>query len=182
MKAWRMMALIPAAPVPLRGRVRVRTLVYTRWIAVVGQLVTVLVIDFGMDINLPLVPALLGVACSAVLNIQVTVHRGLNGWHSDRGAAAFLGYDILQLSWMLYLTGGLANPFSLMFLVPATISATILSLRSTIGLGLVTFASVSFLSFHHMALPWVDGNLMLPFRYMLGIWVSINFGVDLGLD
>ncbi|MCP4406930.1 MAG: ActS/PrrB/RegB family redox-sensitive histidine kinase [Gammaproteobacteria bacterium] len=172
-----MMALFSAAPSPLRGRVRVRTLVYTRWIAVVGQLGTVLVINFGMDINLPLVPILLGVACSAVLNIQVTVHRGLNGWHSDRGAAAFLGYDILQLSWMLYLTGGLTNPFSLMFLVPATISATILSLRSTIGLGLVTFASVSFLSFHHMALPWADGNLILPFRYLLGIWVSINFGV-----
>ncbi len=171
------MTLIPAAPSPLRGRVRVRTLVYTRWIAVIGQLGTVLVIDFGMDIDLPLVPALLGVVCSAALNIQVTVHRGLNGWHSDRGAAAFLGYDILQLSWMLYLTGGLANPFSLMFVVPATISATILSLRSTVSLGLLTFASVSFLSFQHMALPWPDGNLMLPSRYMLGIWVSINFGV-----
>ena len=133
------MALIPVAPSPLRGRVRVRTLVYTRWIAVAGQLCTVLVIDVGMDIDLPLVPALLGVACSAALNIHVTAQRGLNGWHSDRGAAAFLAYDILQLSWMLYLTGGLANPFSLLFLVPATISATILSLGSTVSLGLGDF-------------------------------------------
>jgi two-component system sensor histidine kinase RegB len=137
----------------------------------------VLVIDIGMDIDLPLVPVLLGVACSAALNIQLTARRGLNGWHSDGGAAAFLAYDILQLSWMLFLTGGLANPFSLLFLVPATISATILSLGSTLSLGLVTFACVSFLSFQHIALPWLDGDLLLPSRYMLGIWISINFGV-----
>jgi two-component system sensor histidine kinase RegB len=79
---------------------------------------------------------------------------------------------------MLYLTGGLANPFSLLFLVPATISATILSLGSTVCLGLVTFACVSFLSFQHMALPWPDGDLLLPSRYMLGIWISINLGVS----
>jgi two-component system sensor histidine kinase RegB len=137
----------------------------------------VLVIDVGMDIDLPLVPALLGVACSAALNIHVTAQRGLNGWHSDRGAAAFLAYDILQLSWMLYLTGGLANPFSLLFLAPATISATILSLGNTASLGLVTFACVTFLFFQHIPLPGPDGDLLLPSRYMLGIWISINLGV-----
>ncbi len=172
-----MMGSNSADPAPARGRVRVRTLVYTRWIAVIGQLSAVLAIDVVMGIDLPLIPALLGVACSAALNIWVPVRRGLNGWHSDRGAAGFLAYDILQLSWMLYLTGGLANPFALLFLVPATISATILSLGSTVSLGLVTFACVSFLSIEHMPLPWPVGGLLLPPLYMLGIWISINLGM-----
>jgi two-component system sensor histidine kinase RegB len=171
------MASIPVGPAPLRGRVRVRTLVYTRWIAVLGQLSTVLVVDKGMDIEVPLIPLLLGVACSAALNIWVIVQRGLSGWHSDRSAAGFLTYDILQLSGMLYLTGGLANPFAVLFLVPVTISATILSLGSTLGLGLLTFVCVSFLSIVHRPLPWPDEDLLLPPIYMLGIWISISLGM-----
>jgi two-component system sensor histidine kinase RegB len=78
---------------------------------------------------------------------------------------------------MLYLTGGLANPFAVLFLVPVTISATILSLGSTLGLGLLTFVCVSFLSIVHRPLPWPDEDLLLPPIYMLGIWISISLGM-----
>ncbi len=173
----RTIASIPTGPVPLRGRVRVRTLVHTRWIAVLGQLSMVMVAYEGLAIEIPLILALLGVACSATLNIWVTVKHGLSGWYSDRSAARFLAYDLFQLSWMLYLTGGLTNPFAILFLVPVTISATILSLGSTLGLGLVTFVCISFLSIEYRPLPWPDADLLLPPIYLLGLWGSISLSM-----
>ncbi|MCP6373907.1 hypothetical protein NL455_28900, partial [Klebsiella pneumoniae] len=73
---------------------------------------------------------------------------------SERAAAGFLPYDMLQLSALLFLTGGLENPFALLFLVPPTISATILSLRATLALGALTIACVTLLAFYHLPLPW----------------------------
>ncbi|HZD26756.1 MAG TPA: ActS/PrrB/RegB family redox-sensitive histidine kinase [Alphaproteobacteria bacterium] len=163
----------PRAP----GRVRVRTLVLTRWFAVAGQLTTLMVISEGLHLRLPMLPAMAAVACSAALNLWLSLQRGLNGWHSDREAAAFLGYDILQLAVLLYLTGGMANPFALLFLVPVTISATILSLGSTIGLGLAAFVCISVLSLVHLPLPWPEPGLILPPLYLLASWTSVALGM-----
>ena len=162
---------------PLRGRVRVRTLVITRWLAVTGQLATLLVVSEGMQVELPMLPALAAVACSAALNVGLSLRRGLNGWHSEREAAAFLAYDILQLAVLLYLTGGLENPFALLMLVPVTIAATIFSLASTVALGVLVFACISVLFAWHLPLPWPAPGLRIPALYMLAVWVSLVLGM-----
>jgi two-component system sensor histidine kinase RegB len=159
------------------GRVRVRTLVFTRWVAVAGQTGTLLVVSEGFDFDLPMLPAMAAVGCSAALNVALTLGRGLSRWHSDRQAAGFLAYDILQLAVLLYLTGGLDNPFALLFLVPVTISATILSLTSTVGLGLLAFACVSVLYATHLPLPLPDFDASLPGVYRLAIWLSLVLGM-----
>ena len=161
----------------LPGRVRIRTLVITRWIAVGGQVVTLLVVSEGLRAELPMAWAMGAAGASAALNIWIGLKSGLTGWHSDRAAALYLAYDILQLAVLLYLTGGLGNPFSLLLLVPVTISATILSLGSTVSLTLLAFICISFLSVLHLPLPWPGASLILPPIFTLGTWVALALGM-----
>lgn len=160
-----------------RGRVRLRTLVLIRWVAVAGQTGALLFVHYGLGFPLPVVPTLALVAASALLNIAVSWRWSASTRLSDRGAAGYLAYDILQLAALLSLTGGLHNPFSLLFLAPVTISATILSLRSTLWLGLLALACMSLLTFLHLPLPWPGGEHPLSHLYIAGIWVALVIGM-----
>lgn len=162
---------------PAVGRVRVRTLVVTRWIAVAGQIVTLLAVTEGLGAPAPMPFAMAAVGCSAALNLWVTLKRGLNGWHSDGEATLFLAYDVLQLSALLYLTGGLQNPFSVLIVAPIAISASTLSLGSTIALLLLAFGCLSMLMMEHMPLPWPGGGLQLPPVYIFGSWTALSLGM-----
>ena len=111
------------APPPVRPnahhRLRLQTLVRLRWLAVAGQLTTVIIVYFGLGFPLPLGPCLAAIAVSAWLNIYLTIRYRANLRLRNRYAVLLLAYDILQLAVLLYLTGGLQNPFSFLFLVPA---------------------------------------------------------------
>ena len=154
------------------GRVRVHTLMTTRWVAIAGQAAAAAVVHWLVGISLPIAAIFGTIAMSVALNLWLWRRRGSPSWHSDRQAAGYLAYDIVQLSLLLYFTGGLANPFSVLLLVPVTISATILSLRSTIGLGLLAFVSISLLSVVNLDLNWPPPGLDLPPIYILGVWAS----------
>ncbi len=165
-----------ATPPLTAAQVRLRTLVLVRWLGVAGQTITILLVHFGLALELPLVPALSLVGASALLNIALGV-----GWPaavrvSDRAATFQLAYDIVQLAGLLFLTGGLQNPFALLFLVPVTISATNLRLRSTAWLGALVVGCVTGLAFVFDPLPWPDKALSLPPLYLAGIWVALVFG------
>ena len=155
------------------GRVRLRTLVYIRWIAVLGQIFTLLIVHFGLGFNLPLVPALIVIGASVGLNIFLVSTQPLRQFLPDRAAAIFLAYDVVQLSALLYLSGGLQNPFAVLLLAPVTVSATVLSRDNTIGLGLLALACVSLLAFLYEPLPWKDGSLELDDLHLMGIWQAI---------
>ncbi len=154
-----------------------RTLVISRWIAVTGQVVALLLVSEGLEIALPMGWAMATVACSAGLNIWLQFRRSAAGWHTEREAAALLGYDIVQLSVLLYLTGGLENPFSVLLLVPVTISATILSLASTASLTLLAGAGASLLMFSHLPLAWPAPGIGVPELYVFGVWVALLLGM-----
>lgn len=171
------LSVTAAETVPVEGRVRVRTLVLTRWLAIFGQVIALLVVSEGLNAALPMGWAMATVACSAALNIWVSFRYGLNRWYSNNEAAVYLGYDIVQLSALLYLTGGLENPFCLLFLVPVTISAMILSLGSTISLVILTTVCFSILVSIHLPLPWPGGRLSLPPVYLIGTWFALASGM-----
>jgi two-component system sensor histidine kinase RegB len=158
---------------PLRGRVKQRTLVLIRWIAIAGQAAALCVVHFGMGLSLPIVPALGVVAASALMNLVVARWRQVRSLLSEREATLYLAYDMIQLSALLYLTGGLVNPFSLLILSPVIVSATVLSRTSTIGLGLLAGAAISLLAVVHMPLPWADELFEPPALYVLGIWLAL---------
>jgi len=90
-----------------------------------------------------------------------------------RDAALYLGYDILQLAVLLYLTGGLQNPFAILILAPVTVAATILSRRALIALSVLAVTTISVLALRHMPLPWRAEPLFFPPELVLGIWIAL---------
>jgi two-component system sensor histidine kinase RegB len=91
----------------------------------------------------------------------------------ERDAALCLGYDILQLAILLYLTGGLHNPFSTLILAPVTVAATILSRRPVIALSILAVAAITVLALWHMPLPWRTEPLVFPPELVFGIWMAL---------
>lgn len=169
--------LMESPPTGAVRRIRVRTLVFTRWIAVAGQVATLLIVSEGLNAQVPMTWAMAAAGASAALNAWISLRRRLSGWHTQRAATLYLAYDILQLAALLYLTGGLQNPFALLFLVPVTISATVLSAGSTVALGLLAFICISLLTNFHQPLPWPGGQFELPDVYRMGTWVALSLGM-----
>jgi two-component system sensor histidine kinase RegB len=155
------------------GPINLRTLILIRWIAIAGQASTILIVHYGLGFRLPLLPALGVVASSALLNLVLIVLRQWAARLGARNAALYLGYDVLQLAVLLYLTGGLQNPFSILILAPVTVAATILSRRAVIALSLLAVAAISVLALRHMPLPWRDDSLVFPPELVLGIWIAL---------
>lgn len=160
------------------GRVRLQTLVLLRWLALAGQLLAVLIVNLGLGFPLPLGLCLAAIAASAWLNVFLTLRYRTTIRLPDWQAAAYFAIDLMQLAVLLFLTGGLENPFALLFMAPVTISATTLSLRSTILLLALSIVYVTLLAFFHMPLPWVQGEpFAMPPLYVLGIWIAITLGL-----
>ena len=155
------------------ARISLRTLVPIRWVAIAGQALTILIVHYGLGYRLPLVPALGVVGGSVVLNVALILLRQAAARLGERDAALCLGYDILQLAILIYLTGGLQNPFSILILAPVTVAATILSRRPVIALSILAVAAISVLALWHMPLPWRTEPLVFPPELILGIWVAL---------
>jgi two-component system sensor histidine kinase RegB len=164
---------------PARGGVRLRTLVLIRWAAVAGQLFTAAVVHYGLGFGIPLLSVGGAIALSALLNLAVSLGRPASVRIDDREAAIFLVFDIVQLAILLYLTGGLTNPFALLMLGPVAIGATILSLGSNIALSLLTIASIALLGIVHEPLPWTGPPPQFSDIYQAGVWAGLTLTVML---
>lgn len=158
-------------------RLRVETLIKLRWLALAGQAAALIVTYYGLNFSLPFVPCFVVIATSAWLNIGLKLRFSRADRLEEVPAALLLAYDILQLTALLYLTGGIENPFSVLYLAPIMISAVSLSGRITFILTLLMIAATSALTFRHYPLPWFPGEqLQLPLAYDVGIWFAIVIG------
>ncbi|MCG2842704.1 ActS/PrrB/RegB family redox-sensitive histidine kinase [Sandaracinobacter sp. RS1-74] len=167
----------PALPLAHPG-VRVQTLVLLRWMAIAGQLLALFLVGVALGFPIPWVPALAAIAASAALNLWLGWFYRRHDRIGGRVASLQLGFDLAQLSVLLFLTGGLTNPFALLLLVPVTISATLLSARETIALLLMALLLLVGLWFRHLPLPWAAGQMVeLPAIYKLGVLVSVGLGM-----
>ncbi|MGD9742818.1 MAG: ActS/PrrB/RegB family redox-sensitive histidine kinase [Dongiaceae bacterium] len=154
-------------------RVRLRTLATIRWVAVLGQLAAVLFVQFGLGYPLPLIEVLLVIGASAAVNLWVTALGRRRTWLSDRTAARYLAFDLLQLAALLFLTGGLTNPFAVLILAPVTVAATVLSRVSTATLSLLAVLVALGLGLWHRPLPWPTPDFAVPPVYLLGFGVAL---------
>jgi two-component system sensor histidine kinase RegB len=156
------------------SRLRLQTLTRLRWVAVAGQLATVLGVHFALGFDLPLLACLAVIGLSALLNVVMQTRFPASKRLQSGHAVLTLAYDLLQLSVLLYLTGGLQNPFSLLMVVPAAISASTQPSRMTVGLCALSVLCATLLMVFYMPLPWLAGaTLTLPFPYMMGVWTSL---------
>jgi two-component system sensor histidine kinase RegB len=158
------------------GRAQLRTLAFIRWVAIGGQSVTLLMVHYGLGFDLLLGPALLTVGASVLVNVFFIIRTARGGRRKSEVAALF-AFDLIQLSVLLYLTGGLQNPFSFLLLAPVAVSAAILSRATVIFLSGLAIASVTVLSLWHMPLPWIGPIAPFPSLYVVGVWVSLAIGV-----
>src|SRR5882672_1629611 len=132
-------------PVPSRFQpsVRLGTLNNLRWLAVLGQGAALIFVRLVLNFDFPAGLAATAVGASALLNVILALAFPSTKRLPAHGATAFLAYDILQLAVLLYLTGGIENPFALLFLAPVAVSAATLDVTSTLVLGGLASASVS---------------------------------------
>lgn len=160
------------------GRVRLRTLSNLRWLAVAGQSAALFLVYFALGYALPLAYCTIAIAVSAALNIVLALRYPPTHRLTNREATFYLAFDVLQLAALLYLTGGIANPFALMFVAPVVIAAATLNLGNVLILAFIAFFSVSVIAVNHLPLPWPEGQpLVLPQLYQAGIWTALMIGI-----
>lgn len=158
--------------------VRLRTLLVLRWLAILGQTVAVVTAAFYIGLRVELGLCFLAIGASVLTNLVAMYIFPENQRLSDRDAMLTLLFDLSQLSFLLFLTGGLNNPFSLLILAPVTISATALTMRSTMILGMLAIILISCLGIWHLPLTTLAGDVLrLPGLFIIGFWVSLVIGI-----
>ena len=167
-----------------------RTLVILRWIAIIGQYLTISIVYFVLKFELPFFYCstiiLIGVLTNFYLQFKFKKNQ-LNNFTST----FFLFYDLIQLSLLLYFTGGVTNPFTILLIVPAIVSSTFLTLRSTINLSFITIIILILLTINHLPLPH-SGELhfhvpdiylyAVPIAIIIGLTFLTYFGVRFGIE
>jgi two-component system sensor histidine kinase RegB len=160
-----------------RPGVRVRTLAGLRWIAVGGQMITLLFVGGYLGYPLRWLPLLAAVGASVVLNIGLMTLYGRNARLQGRDLAMHLAFDLLQAGALLFMTGGLANPFSILLIVPVTIAATLLPAGAMALLGATACALVLVLQLWALPLPWIGTPLAFPPVYQFGVATALTLAV-----
>jgi two-component system sensor histidine kinase RegB len=138
---------------PRHGRLRVRTLVTLRWLAVAGQTLTVLFVGVVLQLPTPFALCFTLIVLLAWVNLLVSLTSTGQRIAEDWEATAQIAFDIIQLTGMLYLTGGVVNPFSLLIIAPVVLAAATLPLRNVVGIGLLAIVATVGLAIHSMPLP-----------------------------
>lgn len=157
---------------PLQKRsqwVRLRTLIGLRWVAIAGQIVAITVSQAWFDLQMPIGLCFFAVGLAIIANLFSIFVYPENKRLSEQEAAGMLMFDIVQITLLLFFTGGLNNPFALLLLAPVTVSATALRVKSTIVLGATSAVLMSVLAFAYI--PLVDTNgvvQQLPVLFRFG--------------
>ena len=149
-----------------------RLILNIRWLAIFGQLAALLYTFFIVKLEIPIGPALFVIGLSVAMNVWQTRRTTVTRRKDDQNFAA-LSYDVVQLAVLLYFTGGLLNPFCILFLAPVFVSAAILRRReAAILVGLVVVC-VSLLAVYNYPLPWGDEPILQQKLYLAGLWLSL---------
>jgi two-component system, sensor histidine kinase RegB len=162
-------------------RMRLQTLVMLRWMAVLGQTVTIIIVQYGFNHSVPIAFCAVPIAASFFLNVWLTLRYPATRRLSEREAALYMGWDILQLAVLLFFTGGLLNPFSILLLAPVTIAAGTLSRTSVVLLVLLSLACATALGGFinwHWPLPWPpEKDFDVPDIYEFGVYCALIIGL-----
>ena len=153
------------------------TLTILRYIAIFGQFIAINIVFFYLNLKFPIKESYIIIFIGLVTNFFLQFKIKVNQL-KDTYASLFLLYDLFQLSALLYLTGGILNPFSILMIIPTIVSSTFLSMGTTIILGVISSFLLFLLSYIHYPLPGLESNIFdVPNFYKQGILISILIGL-----
>jgi two-component system sensor histidine kinase RegB len=166
------------------------TYINLRWIGIIGQLITTSTVYFIFDFSFNFILVNIIIFFGIFSNIYL-IYINKKTQLSDNSAFIFLLIDILQLSFLLYLTGGVLNPFLIFLIIPSIFSSSNLSLRTNLLLVIISIISIIFLTFFHHHLPLPSNeifNVNLYYYYSIPIaliialiflnYFAITFGIE----
>ncbi len=154
-----------------------KTLIILRWIAIAGQLSAIALVYFYLKLEFPILICLLIIFVGLLTNLFLQ-YKTKSVAIKDFHASLYLIYDLIQLSFLLYLTGGISNPFSILMIVPAIVSSTFLSMGTTIILGILTIFSLFLLTIFHYPLPGIhEESITFPKLYLTGYFIALIIGL-----
>ena len=154
-----------------------KTLVILRWIAIIGQFVAINLVYFYLQLKFPIFTAYIIIFVGLITNIFLQFYfRSIQ--LKDFYSCIFLIYDLIQLTLLLYLTGGISNPFSILMIVPTIVSSTFLSMGTTIILGFLTVVFLFLLTIFHLPLPGIhEHTITFPKLYLIGYFIAVIVGL-----
>ena len=154
------------------NNILLNNLIKIRWIAITGQLITILLVYYYFEIQIPVLFCLFIVTISILVNILSFFSKKNNYYLSDSEAFYFLLFDTVQLALLLYLTGGIYNPFCLLLIAPLIISASYLRLIYSIVLSSLSIFIVLIINFFYVEIKWSE-NFVVPTLFTYGLIVSL---------
>ncbi|MDC3104306.1 ActS/PrrB/RegB family redox-sensitive histidine kinase [Candidatus Pelagibacter bacterium] len=150
-----------------------KTLIILRWIAIVGQLSAIALVYFYLKLEFPIIICISVIFIGLLTNLFLQF-RVKSVLIKDFYASLYLMYDLAQLSLLLYLTGGISNPFSILMIVPAIVSSTFLSMGTTIILIILTIFFLFLLTIFHYPLPGIhEDSITFPKLYLTGYFIAL---------
>lgn len=153
---------------------RLQTLIWLRWLAVAGQTLTVFIVAAVLHFQLPLIEAGSLIAALALVNLVLALRYPPTHRLQPGAALILLGFDLLQMGALLFITGGLANPFASLLCVPVIISFASLPLRYSLCLLGIAMTCATSLSLTPYPVPWHAEEVLIVHPVMqLGFWCAI---------
>jgi len=158
--------------------IRLRTLIFLRWVAICGQIVALTVAQRVYGLQLEMGLCYLAVGVSVIGNLIAIFVFPENARLSETQNFLMIVFDLLQLGFLLFLTGGLHNPFALLLLGPVSVSASVLTLRSFLIVASTAIIIATLLSLYHLPLRTEDGFLLrVPQIFIFGSWLALVIAV-----
>ena len=147
-------------------------LIKIRWIAIFGQILAIFFVFYFINIQIPFFESLVIIFLSVAVNFYSYFEQRINKTVSDIKTFSFLLFDTLQLGFLLFLTGGIINPFSILILAPVITSASYLPAFMTVVLSAISIGIIIILNFYFIPLD-LGAEFYLPEIYSFGLVASL---------
>ncbi len=158
--------------------IRLRTIIMVRWVAIVGQVIALIVAQRVFELQLEYGLCYLAIGISVIGNLIAMFVFPENKLLSESENTFMILFDLLQLCFLLFLTGGLHNPFAILVVGPVTISASVLSVRSTAFLATTAIVLLTVMLEFHMPLRTEERFILRkPDVFVYGSWVAIVIAI-----
>ena len=158
--------------------IRLRTMIFIRWVAIIGQTAAIIIAYKYFELALDLSLCFFVVGLSVLANITAGLFYPESKRLRELENVFMILFDLFHLAFLLFLTGGLNNPFSVLLIAPVVVSAAALKKRSTFIIGSAAILIVTLLSQYYIPLENLFGQtISIANIFLFGNWIAISTGI-----